>query len=48
MAKDTQTPNVIVLDKKGLRQCAKVQDLGEGDCCEGDCYGGKVKSHPTS
>ena len=38
-------------DKKGLRQCAKLQDLGGGDCdyCDCDCcYGGKVKSHPTS
>ena len=33
------------LDKKGPRQCAKLQDLGDCDC---DCHGGKVKSHPTS
>ena len=32
-------------DKKGLRQCAKLQDLVGGDC---DCYGGKIKSIPTS
>ena len=34
-------------NKKGLRQCAKLQDLGEGDyhCC--DCHGGKTKSNPT-
>ena len=39
-------------NKKGLRQCAKLQDLCGGDCyycCDCDyCYGGKVKSHPTS
>ena len=29
----------LTCDKKGLRQCAKLQDLGECDCC--DCYGGK-------
>ena len=30
------------IDKKGLRQCAKLQDLGEGDCC--DCHGGGKQS----
>ena len=41
-------------NKKCLRQCAKLQYLGEGDCDYFDCdycdhcYGGKVKSHPTS
>ena len=39
--------NEIKDDKKSLRQCAKLQDLGEGDyyCC--DCHGGetKVKSY---
>ena len=31
--------------KKGLHQCAKLQDLGEGDyyCCDCDCYGGNKK-----
>ena len=37
----------LLINKKGLRQCEKLQDLGGGDyyCC--DCYGGeiKVKSH---
>ena len=30
--------------KKGLRQCAKLQDLGDScdcDCCDYDYYGGK-------
>ena len=42
------------INKKCLRQCEKLQDLGGGDCdccnyCDCDyCYGGKVKSHPTS
>ena len=31
------------INKNGLRQCAKLQDLG--DC---DCSGGKVKSQLTS
>ena len=30
-------------NKKGLRQCAMLQDLGEGDYCyDCDCYGGKT------
>ena len=46
-----QTKQELAIDKKGLRHCAKLQDLGGGDCdyCDCDCcYGGKVKSHPTS
>ena len=35
-------------DKKGLHQCAKLQDLCEGDCCDCDCYRGKTKSNPIS
>ena len=34
-------------NKKGLRQIAKLQDLCGVDYCD-YCYGGKVKSHPTS
>ena len=38
-----------IINKKGLRLCAKLQDFCEGDCDYCDyCYGGKVKSHPTS
>ena len=32
------------INKKGLRQCAKLQDLGEDDCY---FYGGKTRSNPT-
>ena len=32
------------MDKKGLYQCAKLQDLGDCECC----YVGKTKSNPTS
>ena len=35
-------------DKKGLRQCAKLQDLCGGDCCcDYCCSGGKTKYNPT-
>ena len=33
--------------KKGLRQCAKRQDLGESDYYDYYCYGGKTKSNPN-
>jgi len=36
----------VIINKKGLRQCAKLQDFCGGDCDY--CYGGKVKSHLTS
>ena len=36
-------------NKKGLCQCAKLQDLGDGDFDCYDCYcsGGETKSNPT-
>ena len=33
----------MIIDKKGLRQYVKLQDLGEGDYYCYDCYGGKTK-----
>ena len=43
---DLQTVNGIS-DKKGLRQCAKLNDLGGHHYYYCDCSGGKTKSNPT-
>ena len=40
----------LIYHKKGLCQCAKLKDMGGGDCCDYcdcDCYGGETKSNPT-
>ena len=40
--------NVNLIEKKGLHQCLKLQDLCGGDyCCDCECSGGKTNSNPT-
>ena len=40
--------NIYLFHKKGLRQCEKLQDLGDCGCDYCDCCSrGKTKSNPT-